>query len=135
MTIRNNRRINWKPEDRLGYVIAGRELEDFAANLKVSRAHRIAYLLRTVASLLDQLADREIDDDHLQMIRQVSREENHKQFRKLMAKIIEALKQGGEKGRRSAKLTITRYLEILLDEPISATSTLIVRQSTAQAKR
>jgi hypothetical protein len=135
MAITNNRSAIWKPEDRRGYVITCRELEDFAVNLKVSRAHRIAYLLRSVANVLDKLAGRDIDETHLQLIRQVAREENHKQYRKLMAKIIGALKQGGEKGRRSARLTITRYLEILLDEPLSFTGSIVVQSAKKPEKR
>lgn len=111
MRVTNNRTAIWKPEDIQGYDIAGQELEAFAANLRVNRAHRIAYLLRGVASVLDKFAGQEIDKGHLQLIKQVAREENHKQFRKLLTKIADAVRQGGEKGRRSAKLTITRYIE------------------------
>lgn len=135
MAITQNRSANWKPEDRQGYVIACGELETFAANLRVSRAHRIAYLLRSVASVLDKMSDRDVDESCLQLIRQVAREENHRQYRRLMAKIIDALRQGGEKGRRSARLTITRYLEILLDEPLSSTGLLVVQQSEKPAKK
>lgn len=130
-----HRSVGWKPEDRHGYVIDGRELKDFAISLKVSRAHRIAYLLRSIASLLDKLAGQEVDENHLQLIRQVARDENHRQFRKLITKITDALKHGGEKGRRASKLTITRYLEILLDEPLSSTGSFVVRQAEKPAKR
>jgi hypothetical protein len=134
MTARNNRFAKWKPEDKLGYVITGRELETFAANLRVSRAHRIAYLLRNVAGVLDKLAGQDVDKSHLQLIRQLAKEENHKQFRKLMTRIVNALRQGGEKGRRSAKLTITRYLEILLDEPLSFVGSITIRRIERPAK-
>jgi hypothetical protein len=124
MTITRHPSANWKPEDRLGYVIDSQELENFTFSLRVSHAHRIACLLRSVASLLDELADREIEETDLQLIRQVAREENHKQFRKLITKILDAIRHGGEKGRRAAKLTITRYQEILLDEPLSSSNDL-----------
>jgi hypothetical protein len=123
--ITNKRSATWKPEDRQGYVIAGRELEDFTVNLRVSRAHRIAYLLRSVANVLDKLAGQEIDHTHLQLNRQVAQEDSHRQYRRLMTKIVDALRRGGEKGRRSARLTITRYLEILLDEPLSYTGSVM----------
>jgi hypothetical protein len=135
MGVPKNRRANWKPEDKQGYVVTDLELENFTVNLRVSRAHRIAYLLRNLAIMLDKFAGQEIGCDHLQLIRQVAREENHRQYRKLMAKIVDALRQGGEKGRRSAKLTITRYLEILLDEPLSFTCSMANRHIEKQDKR
>lgn len=93
------------------------------------------YLLRRVASLLDQLAGRDVDKSHLQLLRQVAREESHRQYRRLMSKIIDALREGGEKGRRASKLTITRYLEILIDEPLSVTGSIAIRQREKPAKR
>jgi hypothetical protein len=134
MVIRNNRSIKWKPEDKHGYVITGQELEAFAVSLRVGRAHRIAYLLRGVANMLDGFAGQDIGETHMQLIRQVAKEENHRQYKKLMTKIIDALKKGGERGRRASRLTITRYLEILFDEPMSFTGSMVIRRSEKTLK-